>query len=210
MKYFKARLAGITLLGLLACTSASAQTEPIVFVHGYSGSASNWDTMLGRFRSSGYASGSLYTFNYNSLVSSNRTSASELRSFVNTVRSRHGNARIALVAHSNGGLVSRWYRAELGGETATRRFVTLGTPHRGTTWAYACYSPACFEMRPGSSLLTTLGSRACDRSLWSNTDGIILPASSAQCGVSTRTADVSHLDLLTDSRVYTQLRTQLQ
>ncbi|MCM5681182.1 hypothetical protein M8A51_16770 [Schlegelella sp. S2-27] len=210
MKKLVSRLSSLAALGALACGTATAQTEPIVFVHGYSGSGSNWDTMISRFRASGYPSNLLYTFEYNSLIASDSTSGSQMRSFVNTVRSRHGNARVSVVAHSNGGLVSRWYRVQLGGDAAMRRFVTLGTPHSGTTSAYACFSPACFDMRPYSSFLITLAGRGCDRSLWSATDGVILPASSAQCGSSTRTRDVSHLALLTDSSVYGQVRDQLR
>ncbi len=199
-----------TLLLLLGLGNASAQTEPIVFVHGYSGSTSNFNTMVSRFTGSGYPSSKLYRFGYNSLAYSNKTSASQLSSYVDTVRSNNANVAVSIVAHSNGGLVSRWYRVKLGGTAKTRRFVTLGTPHKGTSWAYGCTSPACFEMRAGSSFLKELGGKGCDRSLWSATDGIIVPASNAQCGKSTQTANVSHTDLLTDSSVYNQVRQQLQ
>lgn len=200
----------LALCGAALAGSAQAQAEPIVFVHGYSGSGWNWDTMVSRFVASGYRSSSLYKFDYSSFINSNTISAIELRNYVNTVRARHGNAKVALVAHSNGGLVSRSYLVNQGGSAATRRFVSLGTPHRGTTSAYACVSPACFEMRPGSSFLRALGTRGCDRSLWSSTDGVILPASNAQCGTSVRTASVDHLSLLTNTSVYNQVREQLR
>ncbi|AKJ30240.1 esterase/lipase family protein [Caldimonas brevitalea] len=209
-KNFRAMLSGVACGALLACGSVAAQTEPIVFVHGYSGSSSNWNTMVGRFKASGYPAELLYTFDYNSFVNANSTSGSELRSFVESVRARHGNATVSIVAHSNGGLVTRWYRTQLGGQAAMRRFVSLGSPHKGTNSAYACYSPACYDMRPGSSFLNTLAGRGCDRSLWSNTDEIIQPVTSAQCGSSTRTPDVSHNGLLSDERVYQQVREQLQ
>ena len=211
MNTTRLRLALLALAaGAAFAPAAHAQSEPIVFVHGYSGSGSNWDVMAARFTASGYPSRNLYKFDYSSLVNSNTVSAIELRNFVNTVRARHGNAKVAVVAHSNGGLVSRSYLVNQGGSAATRRFVSLGTPHKGTTYAYACVSPACLEMRPGSSFLRALGTRGCDRSLWSATDGIILPAANAQCGTSTRTADVDHLALLTDTSVYNQVRQQLR
>lgn len=203
-------LAAAAALALGTTGSAFAQSEPIVFVHGYSGSNSNWDTMVARFTASGYPSSKLYRFGYNSLIYSNKTSASQLASFVNTVRANNGYTPVSIVAHSNGGLVSRWFRAKLGGTANMRRFVTLGTPHKGTSWAYGCVSPACYEMRYGSSFLNDLAGQGCDRSLWSSNDGIVIPASSAQCGISTQTASVSHLSLLTDSSVYSQVRQQLQ
>lgn len=202
--------AAAAALSIAATGTAFAQTEPLVFVHGYSGSNSNWDTMVSRFTASGYPSSKLYRFGYNSFVYSNKTSASQLSSFVNNVRANNANTRVSVIAHSNGGLVTRWYRVKQGGTAAMRRFVTLGTPHKGTSWAYGCASPACFEMRYGSSFLNDLAGQGCDRSLWSASDGIVIPASSAQCGVSTQTASVGHITLLNDSSVYNQVRQQLQ
>lgn len=205
-RYFSAAV----LLSLFGMGGAIAQSEPIVFVHGYAGSTSNFNTMVSRFTGSGYPSSKLYRFGYNSFVYSNKTSASQLSSYVNSVRANNGYAQVSIVAHSNGGLVSRWFRVKLGGTAKMRRFVTLGTPHKGTSWAYGCVSPACFEMRYGSSFLDALAGQGCDRSLWSATDGIVIPASNAQCGWSTRTANVSHLGLLSDSSVYNLVRQRLQ
>jgi triacylglycerol lipase len=199
--------AAVSLSGM---GSAVAQSEPIVFVHGYAGANFNWDIMVSRFKSSGYSSAKLYRFGYNSLIYSNKTSASQLSSYVNTVRANNGYSPVSIVAHSNGGLVSRWFRVKLAGTSKMRRFVTLGTPHKGTSWAYGCVSPACFEMRYGSSFLNDLAGQGCDRSLWSAWDGIVIPASNAQCGRSTQTANVNHLALLSDSSVYNQVRQQLQ
>lgn len=202
--------AATAVLTLSGMSTAAAQSEPIIFVHGYSGSTSNWNTMVSRFTGSGYPSSKLYRFGYNSLVYSNKTSASQLSTYVNSVRANNGNAAVSIIAHSNGGLVSRWFRAKLGGTAKMRRFITLGTPHNGTSWAYGCYSPACYEMHYGSSFLYELAGQGCDRSLWSATDGVILPATSAKCGASTQTASVGHVTLLEDSSVYSQVRQLLQ
>lgn len=202
-------LLSAVLLSCLGIGSAAAATPPIVFVHGYSGAGFNWDTMVSRFRASGYPGDRLYKFNYSSLINSNKTSASQLRTFVNDVRNRHGGEKVAIVAHSNGGLVSRWYRVMLGGSSANYRFISLGSPHKGTTTAYACFSPACYEMQPYSGFLRDLAGRGCERSLWSALDGIILPASSAQCGTSYQTPSIDHLSLLTNSTVYQMVRNNL-
>ncbi|MDQ1815940.1 esterase/lipase family protein [Massilia scottii] len=199
---------GLFAAGVVLSGAAMAQ-EPVIFVHGYSGSSSNFDAMVARFAASGYPRSKLYGFNYNSMVSSDRTSAASLNSFINSVRANNGNQPVSVIAHSNGGLVVRWQRAKLGGEAGMRRFITLGTPHKGTTSAYGCYSPACFDMRPGSSFITQLAGAGCDRSLWSANDGVILPARNAQCGVSVQTASVGHISMLTDTSVYNQVRAQL-
>lgn len=195
-----------------AASFASTGTDtsaPVIFVHGFGGTLLDFSMLNTRFLWDGYPAGNLYHFSYNSLLVSNKTSASQLANFVNTVRSKHGNKQVIIIAHSNGALVTRWYRTMLGGTTAMKRFISMGGPHAGTTSAYQCISPACHEMRPDSAFLQELDGRGCNVSFWSATDGTILPAPSAQCGTSIQTKDVSHLGLLWDTSVYEQLRGQL-
>jgi triacylglycerol lipase len=197
-------------LSASATPLAAAQAEPVVFVHGYAGHGSNFNTIINRMQASGYPASKLYTFNYNSILSSDMASARELAGFVAHVRRANGNAQVAIVAHSNGGLVARSFIVSAAGQAATRRFVSLGSPHEGTMSAFACASPACYDMRAGSPLLTSLAGRGCDRSLWSAADGVVQPASSALCGISIEVAPVDHLALLTDENVYKSLRAALR
>lgn len=203
-------IAGAFFLSIGGMTNALAQNEAIVFVHGWSGSTSDFNTMVNRFTSDGYPSAKLYKFGYRSTSDDDKTSANSLKNFVANVRANNNNELISIVAHSNGGLVSRWYRAKLGGSSENRRFVTLGAPHKGTQTAYSCYDPACYDMRPNSQFLNDLAGKGCDRSLWSSADGVIVPAENAKCGSSTQTASVSHTQLLTDASVYQQVRDQLK
>ncbi len=192
-----------------AAGASSCPAEPIIMVHGYLGSTSNFNTMENRLLADGQPACALYKFGYNSTGSSNKTSASRLKSFVDSVLSSTGYSKARIIAHSNGGLVSRWYRVFEGGSRKTSKLITLGTPHQGTTWAYACVSPACFEMRPNSSFLQSLAGKGCDVSLWSDADEIILPNSSAQCGNSIQTKSVSHNTLLSDADVFGDVRNNL-
>ncbi len=195
----------------VSAAAAAAEPEPVVFVHGFAGHAGNFDSIIGRMRADGYPAGKLYAFGYDSLLHSDAASARELAAYVDRVRRANGNARVAIVAHSNGGLVVRAFlETTPAAKAATRRFVSLGSPHAGTLSAYACASPACLDMRAGSELLTALAGRGCDRSLWSRADGVVLPATSARCGTSIEVAPVDHLQLLTDERVYRSLRAALR
>jgi triacylglycerol lipase len=208
------------LLGLLGALSFIAITapvaraqEPIVFIHGYAGGNYNWDTMVNRFIASGYPASKLYRFTYNSYMVSNETAASQLSNFISSVRANNNGVQVSIIAHSNGGLVARWYKVKQGGAGSVRRFITLGTPHKGSTSAYSCnyYNIICAEMTPGSSFLASLGSAGCDRSLWSANDGMVTPASNATCGTGAniQVASVSHMTLLTDQSVYNVVRQQL-
>jgi len=170
-------LSVISLQSYAACSK-----QPIVFVHGYAGFNAQWNTMSNRFKRDGWPDCALYKFSYSSLTKSNKTSASELSNYVNWVKDRTGWSKVNLVAHSNGGLVSRWYRVFKNGYNSNDDLVTIGTPHKGTSWGYACFSPACFEMRYNSSFQRDLNGRGCDTSIWSSGDEIINPDSSAKCG----------------------------
>jgi pimeloyl-ACP methyl ester carboxylesterase len=52
----------------------------------------------------------------------------------------HRLQHIDVVGHSKGGLIGRYYIQKLGGAARVRHLVTLGTPHRGTPWAYSGYA----------------------------------------------------------------------
>lgn len=210
MKAIKQLALVVTAVFMIGLPVLAYANGPVVFVHGYGGKKSQWDSMMRDFQNNGYPAGSLYTFSYNSLTESNRTSADRLRNYVDWVRSRHGGQRVNIVAHSNGGLVARWYRTHLGGDQAVRRFVSIGTPHAGTSWAYGCVSPACFEMRYNSTFLQQLNGRGCDRALWSPCDAIVIPNSSAQCGWSTQTSCLGHNQMLWTSSVQRQTRDHLR
>tara|TARA_R110001592_G_scaffold71444_2_gene218436 strand:+ start:3614 stop:4252 length:639 start_codon:yes stop_codon:yes gene_type:complete len=205
----------ITAFALLAAlagsgtASAACNADPIVFVHGYAGWSSQFNTMINRFKNDGTPSCALYKFGYSSLTKSNKTSAKELKSFINNIRPNHNNRKAKIIAHSNGGLVSRWYRVFEGGSSATNRLVTLGTPHKGTSWAYGCFSPACSEMRYNSSFQQSLAGRGCDVSLWSPVDEIIIPQTNAKCGTSRMTSWVGHLTLMVWNGVYKDVRRYL-
>ncbi len=210
---FKSRM--FPLFALLAAfilpgtSQAACNADPIIFIHGYSGWKSQFDVMINRFKEDGTPACALYKFGYSSLTKSNKTSAKELKSFIDSIRPNHNNRQAKIIAHSNGGLVSRWYRVFEGGSAATSRLVTLGTPHKGTAWAYGCFSPACSEMRYNSSFLQSLNGRGCDVSLWSALDEIIITTSNAKCGTSLQTSSVGHLTLMVWGDVYKDVRRYL-
>jgi hypothetical protein len=66
----------------------------------------------------------------------NRVAARALQRFsggwLKTRRTTHPNAKLVLLAHSMGGLVSRYFLEVLGGAADTRALVTFGTPYRGS------------------------------------------------------------------------------
>jgi triacylglycerol esterase/lipase EstA (alpha/beta hydrolase family) len=104
---------------------------------------------------------------------------------VQALRAAAGAGRVAIVAHSMGGLVARaWMRDH--GTPALARLITLGTPHHGT--ALARFGPGrnAVQMRTGSAWLRALAAgedpaaRALVTSLYTHHDNIVSPRESSR------------------------------
>jgi triacylglycerol lipase len=209
----------LTAGSFAVATSAYAATEPVVFVHGFGGSGSNFDSLEAHLRANGWTSGQLFEFNYNT-SQSNRTSASQLRTFVNNVRSQTGASEVDLVNHSMGGLVTRWYVQMLGGNETLDDVVSLAGANHGTTSANAClFLISCLEMRPGSIFLDDLaedGDETPDparyATFYSPCDGVINPYTSTLLSgaQNTNVGCVSHLAILSHSPTHNGVRTFIQ
>jgi triacylglycerol lipase len=191
----------------------AAAKDPVVFVHGYASTGSVWNTMISRFRAAGYSSSQLYAFTY-SYNQSNATSASQLGAFVDNVRARTGAAKVDLVNHSMGGLVTRYYVKNLGGTATVDQWGSLAGANHGTTAASACATyPSCREMVPGSAFLTQLNSgdetpgAVAYRTWYSSCDGVINPYTSTALAGATNTNPgcVTHSAFLSNQTVATQL-----
>lgn len=65
-------------------------------------------------------------------------------------------APINIVAFSMGGIASRQYLQELGGAERCRNFITISSPHHGTSAAWLYPTKGAADMRPGSPFLANL------------------------------------------------------
>jgi triacylglycerol lipase len=192
---------------------ASAQ-DPILFVHGWSESASLWNTMISRFEKDGYPSSYLSAYTYNTSQSNKVDAEKEVAGHVESLLKATGASRVDVIAHSMGSLNSRWYVKFDGGEAKVDDWVSLGGPNHGTETANFCFSTACTEMRVGSTFLKELN--AGDETpgtvnygtWWSPCDEIINPDESVilSGATNTKTACISHVALTTDETVYKQVR----
>ena len=212
---FTAVLAGLALSP--ARPASAAPGTPVIFVHGYTGSASNWTTAMAVFRSGGYSSSELFAYEYNS-YGNNITNAQGLVNYVSQVRSRTGAAQVDIVNHSMGGLVSLWYLKQLGGAQYVRHLASIAGANHGTTYAAACLIyTTCQQMYPGSSFINTLSAGdetpgSTRYGTWySPCDGIIIPYTSTTLSGATNNyvACQTHIGYLTDTITLTQIRSFL-
>ena len=160
------KLTAAIVLALLAAVAMPAAAQaaapvrnPVVVVAGLSGPAFAYEPLAARLRALGFQV-TIYQLpglGFGDIAAS----AAEQRSYVDGL----GYAKVDLVGHSEGGLVSRYYLRNLGGTAKVGRYVSLGTPQYGTSIASIIQTlalgdclgiPACQQMAVGSSFLTAL------------------------------------------------------
>jgi triacylglycerol esterase/lipase EstA (alpha/beta hydrolase family) len=159
------------------CRPTAAHPEPVVLVHGL---GSNKDADMGllafNLQGQGYCVfsltyGTTYYGSSTGGLASMRTSAAEIKTFVDKVRTATGAAEVDIAGHSEGTTVPAYYLKFLGGAAAVKRFVGFGSNFQGTSLnglqtladligfryvldAGGC--TACNEFAPGSSFMTDL------------------------------------------------------
>lgn len=144
----------------------AASKDPVIVVPGFTTGpivSVGYYPLVERLRSQGYDVTLLVYPDYG--LGDINANAQRLANTVNSVRSRTGAAKVDLVAHSMGGLVSRSYIKNLGGSGRVDSLVMMGTPNYGTNLAAvarfffggSCIGiTACQQMSPGSSFLNSL------------------------------------------------------
>ncbi|MHA1744766.1 MAG: esterase/lipase family protein, partial [Promethearchaeota archaeon] len=63
-----------------------------------------------------------------------RINAKKLQTLVQHALTLNGAHKVNLVAHSMGGLISRWYIEQMGGDTTVNKLIMLGTPNHGSKY----------------------------------------------------------------------------
>ena len=209
----RAALIVAALITLLAVPAAASAVEPIVFVHGWNSSGSTWNTMASRFAANGYTAAQLDKWSYTT-SQSNATTAAQLRDEVNRVRAATGAAKVDIVSHSMGGLSSRYYLKNLGGQSYVDEWVSIAGPNHGTSLASLCWQTSCQEMRAGSTFLANLnagdetpGTTVRYGTWWSPCDEVINPDTSTilSGATNTQTGCLSHSGIKDNATTYSQI-----
>jgi triacylglycerol esterase/lipase EstA (alpha/beta hydrolase family) len=146
-------------------TVQTAAGRTVIVVGGLSGIAAVYEPLAARLRADGYR---VWIYQLPDLgLGDIPTSARALATYVGQVRAATGAATVDVVAHSEGGLVSRYYLKRLDGTGSVGRYVSLGSPQYGTYVANlvaflglgSCVGiVACQQMTIGSAFLTDLNS----------------------------------------------------
>ncbi|WP_235215500.1 lipase family alpha/beta hydrolase [Phaeacidiphilus oryzae] len=158
--------------------------SPVVLLHGLIDNRSVFTLLRQNLLRHGWTR--VHCVNYSPLTSDIRYAAADLGYQVERIRAAYGGERVAVIGHSLGGLIGRYYVQRLAGDEHVHSLITLGTPHSGTHLARLPHLlPIVRQMRPGSSLLTELrapapGCRTRFTSIRGGLDELVLPGSSAR------------------------------
>lgn len=202
----------------LVMSDMTATGTPVLLVHGVLDNRSVFSSYRRELRQRGF--GVLDAVNYSAFTSDIRAAAHDLRSHVNSLRTRTGADRIHIIGHSLGGLIARYYVQRLGGSHAVHTLVTVGTPHAGSAAAHLLPTSLARQLVPGSALLTELAGPAPDcRTRFlvvsSRMDQFIVPSSHARLehpDLAVRNLvldDVGHLSLAVHPRTLHWVATSL-
>jgi triacylglycerol lipase len=124
---------------------------PILFVHGIFHNRSTFAWLKQQLYSNGFRDFKEVNL-FTSLYSIPRLAEQVAREARLLVK-KYKVSQIDIIAHSMGGLVSRYFVQLLGGDGLVRNLITLGTPHQGTEWSKFSVIPHIRELKPQSRTL---------------------------------------------------------
>jgi triacylglycerol esterase/lipase EstA (alpha/beta hydrolase family) len=168
----------------IASVDASESARSIVITHGIDSNGTDLDRLCARLSTDGFH---VYKYVYSPSDGTGGLEA-PARGMAEFVESNvPKDARFSVVAFSMGGLISRWYLDVLGGAARTDRFVTISSPHNGSTLGYLRLNDGGRDLRPGSDFIRKLEAHRgpIERgeidayTFWTPLDLMIMPAKSS-------------------------------
>ena len=177
---------GLSTVSAVVAADMPPGEEPVLLVNGYSDTEDTpwWDVLESYFHEVGYADEDVHRADLGDVPGTTVDSPTEyakvLENRLEAISGEYGS-EVDIVAHSMGGLDSRWAIEKLDAAQYVDDLVTLGTPHQGTYVAYlGALTDGGRDMIPGSDFLTalndgTLADGVDYTALWSHADELLDP-----------------------------------
>jgi triacylglycerol esterase/lipase EstA (alpha/beta hydrolase family) len=151
-------LLAVPAVSSASCPPSAAHPYPVVLVHGTFLNKTSWLTLEPQLKAAGYC---VFALDYgNNATGEIRASAHQLAQFVDQVLAQTHAKKVAIVGHSQGGMMPRYWMKFLGGASKVDELIGMAPSNHGTTNPLA--SPlapvciACLEQAAGSSFLAEL------------------------------------------------------
>lgn len=145
--------------GLAPPPDVRMRDVPVLLVPGWLDTARDLAALRIRLVGAGWRAEHVETITFVEPTGSNRDHAAELATVVERLLEATGAEEVDIIAHSMGGLATRWYLRERE-DAPIRRVVFLASPHRGTLSAHLAWGGGREEMMPDSPFLDTLNAEA--------------------------------------------------
>jgi triacylglycerol lipase len=189
--------------------------RPVLLVHGMAHNHSAFISLRKRMAASHWHN--VFTINYATRHGSLTGMVDELSQLIEEILIKTQSTQIDVVAHSLGGIVSRYYMCLGEGRGKIKNLVTLGSPHQGTGASRLLtglpFGALKSDLRNGSYLMKLLGQTALPRgstitSIYSEFDWTVWPQ--ANCEVegspsnsfkNVKVSDCGHIGLLYSPQV---------
>jgi triacylglycerol lipase len=147
-------LAGAVHSSMRAPIVPPARTSvPVLLVPGWFDTARELAALRIRLTAAGWSD--VETLSFADPTGGNRQHAAEIDSVVAEMIERTGAPEVDIVAHSMGGLATRWY-LKTRPAAPVRKVVFMASPHRGTLSAVLAWGDGSDEMLPASDFLESL------------------------------------------------------
>ncbi|HEX4523625.1 MAG TPA: alpha/beta fold hydrolase [Casimicrobiaceae bacterium] len=174
---------------------------PLLLVHGVAVNDGVWFAVRRDLVRRGL--GPVYTINYGPPLAGIEYFAGQLASRIDAICAATGAERVALIAHSMGGLVARAYLRRFGAARIAQ-LITIGTPHHGSILAWTFFGRCLAQMRPGNPWLADINRAESApatvpiTSIRSRHDSMVAPQASAElaCARNVALAGIGHNALL--------------
>jgi triacylglycerol esterase/lipase EstA (alpha/beta hydrolase family) len=145
-------------------TDFTKTRKPVLVLPGFMATQRGLIVLERRLRKDGYG---VISLNLGGLLGSFNTQSIEesaliVREKVERLYRRYDLEPLAIVGHSKGGLIGRYYIKRLGGHERTCALITMGTPHHGTPSAYLAamatglFAPSVWQLMPMSGFIRKL------------------------------------------------------
>jgi triacylglycerol lipase len=212
MRKFARALAVVSVVvGVLVTASGRAEAAPrpiVVFVHGYTAEAApNWAVMAPALTAAGFPT---QVFRYPSLSIGAAAAARSLGATVSALAA--GGRKVALIGHSEGGLVTKACIIEAGCRGKVSHWFNISGVNNGTLISAGLPGTALGDMGVTSPLVTRLRSEnsifraqgiKCTVA-WTATDGLVYPPTQSLepglgCG-SVSVVGANHFTIISDPR----------
>lgn len=157
--------------------------RPVLLIHGLACNRAVWRGLIGTLRGAGFAP--IRAINLEPLFADIDEHTAGVERELLALQQQSAGARVAIVAHSMGGLVAH-AALRSAGPTVIGQIVTLASPHHGTAIACRFRSRPTQQMCLGSPWLSRLNAppdpatSIALTSLYSLEDNLVAPAASAQ------------------------------